>query len=113
MKVEFTFPPELLNQIVEELFQRVKPLLMAEKHGEIKKDVIFDVSRLSEYLCVSPKWIYEQTHLKTIPHFKLGNKQLRFRKKDIDRWLDSLKTPSSASISSCMQGFSPPNKRVL
>jgi hypothetical protein len=32
--------------------------------------------------------------LKEIPFYKLSNKQLRFRKRDIDKWLDSLKTPA-------------------
>ena len=57
-------------------------------------DVVFDVPGLCEYLKVTPKWVYERTHLKEMPHYKLSNKVLRFRKKDIDKWLESLKTPA-------------------
>ena len=55
-------------------------------------DTIFNVKGLSEYLKVSPKWIYERTHLKEIPFIKVLG-QLRFRKKDIDKWLLSYSIP--------------------
>ena len=99
MKVELTLPPELLDQIVLQLFERLKPLFTASKHEAAREDdVIFDVAGLSEYLEVSKKWVYEQTHLHTIPHYKMGNKQLRFKKKDIDAWLCGLRVPSAASM---------------
>jgi excisionase family DNA binding protein len=99
MKVELTFPPELLDRIVEDLFERIKPLVttLGRHKAATEDDVIFDVAGLSEYLEVSKKWVYEQTHLKMIPHFKLGNKQLRFRKKDIDAWLINMKVPCAST----------------
>jgi excisionase family DNA binding protein len=101
MKLELAVPPELLGQIVEELFERIKPLVTTlGKHEAAREDdIIFDVAGLSEYLEVSKKWVYEQTHLKAIPHYKLGNKQVRFKKKDIDAWLCGLRVPF-ASMSS-------------
>jgi predicted DNA-binding transcriptional regulator AlpA len=42
---------------------------------------------------VSKKWIYERTQLKEIPHIKV-NGLLRFRKRDIDKWLNSFNVPS-------------------
>ena len=101
MKLELTVPPELLGQIVEELLERIKPLLMQFSRHEqgMEADVIFDVTGLSEYLAVSKKWLYEQTHQKAIPHYKLGNKQTRFRKKEIDTWLNSMRVPSASTPS--------------
>jgi excisionase family DNA binding protein len=98
MNIELAVPPELLEKIIEGLFEKIRPLLTPlDKHGAgSEEDIIFDVKELSEYLEVSKKWIYEQTHLKAIPHYKLGNKQVRFRKKDIDAWLCSLKVPSAS-----------------
>lgn len=84
---------EDIQAIAQAVMKTMKPLLA----GNCKQDTgdtIFDVPGLSEYLHVTPKWIHERTHLKEIPFFKLSNKQLRFRKRDIDKWLDSLRTPA-------------------
>ena len=64
---------------------------LAPDHGA---DTVLDVPGLCKYLHVTPKWVHERTHLKEIPFYKLSNKQLRFRKRDIDKWLDFLKTPA-------------------
>jgi len=66
-------------------------------------DTVLDVPGLCDYLHVTPKWVHERTHLKEIPFFKLSNKQLRFRKRDIDKWLDSLRTPAIHPLSSGMK----------
>ena len=68
----------------------LKPLLV--NAGKLD-DEIFDVKGLSEYLKASKQWIYERTSLKEIPHIKLDG-QLRFRKKDIDRWMNSHNIPA-------------------
>ncbi len=39
------------------------------------------------------KWIYERTHLKEIPYKKVKG-VLLFRKKDIDKWLDTHNVPA-------------------
>jgi len=80
-----------IQSIAREVAALVSPLLSGmDKQGE---DEILDVSSLAAYLKVSTKWIYERTHLKEIPHIKAGG-QLRFRKKIIDKWLDSFKIPA-------------------
>ena len=91
VKIELTLPPEFIEEIADKVIQRLKPLIIG--NGKQAEDGIFDIKGLAEYLKVTPKWIYEQTHLKTIPHLKLSNKQLRFKKKDIDKWLDALRIP--------------------
>ena len=81
---------EVESQDIEAIAQRIseiiKPLLLHEKQDE--KDIIFDVSGLSEYLHVNPSWVYKAISLKTIPYFKAG-KFPRFRKREIDRWTES------------------------
>ena len=66
---------------------------MLSGNGKHEDDIVFDVQRLAEYLAVSKQWIYERSHLKEIPHIKKQG-LLRFRKKDIDKWLDSYKIPA-------------------
>jgi predicted DNA-binding transcriptional regulator AlpA len=85
--------PEDLQGIVSAVIEGLKPFFSGK--GEIRTDdIILDVPGLSDYLSVTAKWIHERTHLKEIPYIKLSNKQLRFKKKDIDKWLESLKTPA-------------------
>jgi len=79
---------ELIAQRVAEI---ISPLLLCNNKQD--QDEILDVPALVEYLKVSPKWIYERTHLKEIPHIKSGG-QLRFRKKSIDKWIDSFGIPA-------------------
>jgi predicted DNA-binding transcriptional regulator AlpA len=87
------FEQEDIQGIASEVIERLKPFLNGK--GETRaEDIILDVPGLTEYLHVTSKWIHERTHLKEIPFIKLSNKQLRFKKKDIDKWLDSLKTPA-------------------
>lgn len=87
------FEPEDLQGIVSAIIEGLKPFLPGKGENRAE-DIMLDVPGLCEYLHVTPKWIHERTHLKEIPYYKLSNKQLRFRKKDIDKWLDSLKTPA-------------------
>jgi excisionase family DNA binding protein len=86
MKAELSLSPELVEQIADKVIERLKPLLKGNNKPE--DETIFDVKGLCNYLHVSDKWIYERTHLKAIPHLKV-NGLLRFRKRDIDKWLNS------------------------
>lgn len=86
---------ELEKSDIESIAQRVIELLrpVLSSNGKKEQDIIFDVPGLAEYLKVSRKWIYEKTHYKEIPYIKIGG-QLRFRKKDIDKWLDEYNVPT-------------------
>jgi len=85
-----TFDEKDLELIALKVTEALKPHLKpCGRHQE--PDVIMTIEGLSQYLSVSKKWIYEATSTRSIPHFKLTNKQLRFKKKDIDGWIDSLK----------------------
>jgi predicted DNA-binding transcriptional regulator AlpA len=88
-----------IQAIAGQVLDTLKPYLSGTGR-EKQDDAVLDVPGLSDYLHVSPKWIHERTHLKEIPFIKLSNKQLRFRKREIDKWLDSLRTPAISPLSS-------------
>lgn len=90
MKIELE--PQDIEVIANKIIEKLKPILSNNgKHDT--EDIIFDVQSLKEYLKVSDKWIYERTHLKEIPHLKVDG-LLRFRKKDINKWLSSYTVPA-------------------
>ncbi len=98
---------ELEQQDIEAIALRVSELMKPMLSGNIKSQnryMIFNVSGLSEYLSVSKKWIYERTHLKEIPYLKVGG-QLRFRKLDIDKWLNSYRVPAVDTPESIFRAF--------
>ncbi|HBR17068.1 MAG TPA: hypothetical protein DD725_05600 [Deltaproteobacteria bacterium] len=49
---------------------------------------LLDVEGLSEALNIPVSSIYKLTHLKQIPHVKIG-KTVRFRESEVSAWLDS------------------------
>jgi excisionase family DNA binding protein len=49
---------------------------------------LMDVAALSAYLGIPTSTIYSLTMKATIPHYHIG-KLLRFRKNDIDTWLEN------------------------
>lgn len=81
-----------IQAIAEKVVELLKPYL--SQKADRQEDTILDVPGLCKYLHVTPKWIHERTHLKEIPYIKLSNKQLRFRKKKIDKWLETLEIPA-------------------
>ncbi len=88
------FEPDDIEIIARTTVELLQPLL-SKDNAKTEDDVIFDVQGLADYLKTSKKWVYEQTHLKTIPYLKLGNKQVRFRKSEIDSWLKGLRVPAA------------------
>ena len=47
---------------------------------------LLTIKQLSELLQVSPKTIYQWTHIGFIPHYKLP-KGVRFNESDINKWI--------------------------
>ncbi|MDO8136761.1 MAG: excisionase family DNA-binding protein [Candidatus Brocadiales bacterium] len=82
----------LAQALAPVLIKELRSLLQARGTGQ-DGDTIFTVETLSEYLHVPKSKIYELTHLKSIPYFKVG-KFPRFRKVDIDSWLRETYTPA-------------------
>ena len=81
--------------LAHEIANRVLCVIKSQLSKE-PKDALFTVETLAEYLQVSKQWIYERVQLKEIPHIKVG-KFLRFRKIEIDKWLDGCKVPAVSS----------------
>lgn len=50
----------------------------------------FNIDEIAEYLGMKKSSIYSKVERKEIPHYKVGT-LLRFRKSDIDGWMEGLK----------------------
>lgn len=85
MKAELNFDFQgLAHLVTQEVIKGLAPLLARGKED----DSILTVEDLAKYLQVDSGWVYKQVSLKNIPYFKNG-KYVRFRKRDIDRWVES------------------------
>lgn len=99
MKAELNIDTEKLEaRITGQVIAALKPLLK----GRGDDDIIFDVEGLSSYLKTTKRWIYEQTHLGAIPFYKVG-RYPKFRKSEIDKWLEKLKSPVVSAPSRSLQ----------
>ena len=76
----------LIDTIVEKVFEKLKPLL--NNSHDSKDNELMDVKGLAGYLKVKESWVYEKIHTKQIPFQKAGRFP-RFRKKNIDKWLEN------------------------
>ena len=96
MKAEFNInTDELAEKIANSVAKKMRGIV--SKQGD---DVIFDIEELCEKLKVTKRWLYEQTHLKSIPFIKIpGSKVLRFSKRDINKWIETNKVPAINQIS--------------
>lgn len=84
----------IAREITAEVIKALKPLM----NGKVEEDTIFTVKTLALYLGVSEKWVYERVQHKEIPYLKIGGND-RFRKSDIDRWIETLRTPAVNPLS--------------
>lgn len=94
MKAELNIDTqELEERITKKVIEALKPLLTPTA-----EERLFTVKTLAPYLGVSEKWIYERVQLREIPYFKIGG-NVRFRKSDINHWIETLKTPAVNPLS--------------
>jgi excisionase family DNA binding protein len=92
MKAEIHIDTEQLRKdILKKVLSTLRP-----QQSEDPEDTLFNVQTLAEYLQVSKQWIYERVQFKEIPYIKV-RKLLRFRKSQIDKWLDEFKVPAASS----------------
>lgn len=92
MQAEIHIDTEQLGkEIAEKVLSTLRPQLSEEL-----EDTLFNVQTLAEYLQVSKQWVYERVQFKEIPYRKVG-RFLRFRKSEIDEWLDGFKVPAASS----------------
>ncbi len=85
MKIEID-DLQLVDAIVDKVVKRLGPLL--KQFSESNDDELMDVKGLAAYLKVKESWVYEKVHTRQIPFQKAGRFP-RFRKKNIDKWLDN------------------------
>lgn len=90
--MEVRMDQEDVRTIATTVTEMLKPQLELLRGGR-DDDAIMGVPELAEYLGMSDKWIYDQTGARRIPFFKLGN-ILKFRKKEIDKWVRTFDTPA-------------------
>ena len=75
-----------IERIVQGVIGQVTPLL---KHNSTSNDKeLMTVTAVASYLKVKESWVYEKVHTRQIPFKKIG-KFPRFRKRDIDIWIDN------------------------
>ncbi len=84
----------IARDVTAEVIKALKPLMNGKGEG----DRLLSVEDLCTYLHAEQDWIYKRTARKEIPYIKAGG-LLRFRKKDIDSWLDTCKTPAVNPLS--------------
>jgi excisionase family DNA binding protein len=75
---------ELAKEISQEVIKAIRTLIAREPEGE----EVWSVKETAEYLGMSADWVYKQVGLKTIPHYKVGDKP-KFKKSQIEKWLNS------------------------
>jgi excisionase family DNA binding protein len=74
---------QLIEEIIRGIVKELRPLLLEGQDP----DELFDVKGLSQYLGVSPDWVYKKTALKEIPYIKLGGGLIKFKKSQVEKWL--------------------------
>lgn len=77
---------QLINDIVERVVESLTPLL--KQDSKSNDNELMTVGEVANYLKVKTSWVYEKVHIRKIPFHKAG-KFPRFRKRDIDIWLDN------------------------
>ncbi|MDI6808287.1 MAG: helix-turn-helix domain-containing protein [Candidatus Eisenbacteria bacterium] len=99
MKAELhiTDTDDLVRAIAAQVVSEIKPFMA--KLGMPDEDPIFSVKEVAKYLGVSSQWVYQRTCQKEIPFIKVG-KFPRFKKSEIDHWLNTLKVPAIHRLSS-------------
>jgi excisionase family DNA binding protein len=92
MRAELIISEEIINQIVEGVADRLKPLLTGNSEDD---DELIDIEQASKLLGASKdqiyQWVSNAKHgLKPFPFLKSG-KRLRFSKKDLIQWMQNNK----------------------
>lgn len=59
-------------------------------------EAILTLQRLADYLHIDQKTVYRMAQAGELPGFKV-RRQWRFKRVDIDQWIESRKTPAAAA----------------
>jgi excisionase family DNA binding protein len=61
---------------------------------------LLTLRQTAEYLRASQSFVRKQVRLGLIPHYRLGQKILRFRREDLDTWLSASHPYASKRVES-------------
>jgi excisionase family DNA binding protein len=100
MKIEFE--KQDIESIAKEIIKKIKPLSLFKYKSN--DDTYFDIKGLAIYLKVSKKWVYANIKEMNIPHIKLKG-HIRFKKSDIEKWIDSYNIPAINRIDRIVKGI--------
>jgi excisionase family DNA binding protein len=56
----------------------------------LEDDGLWNTEKAAHYLSKTPYWLRTNRHKLNIPHYQLGS-HIRFKKQDLDTWLDNNK----------------------
>jgi len=101
MKIEIE-DNQLIDAIADKVIASLTPLLNQNAKKMDINNVLFTVESLSLYLHVSKQWVYERVHLNENPFIKM-KKFPRFKKSEIDEWLDNMKTSAMQPLSNSLK----------
>ena len=100
MKVEINIDiDQLKTEIVQDVVKALKPLLVK---GRPEDDPLMTLEECSKYLGVKEQWLYKRVSFKEIPYIKAG-RFLKFKKSEIDRWLEDNSIPQVNPLSSSLK----------
>lgn len=99
MDLKINLDDQDIQRIAGEVTQRLLPHLKAKE----STDEVMTVKTLAEFLKVSPKWIYDRVQCRKIPFTKTGG-FLRFRKSEINEFLNSHKVPVCNPLTTKLKG---------
>jgi excisionase family DNA binding protein len=97
----------MIIQIDDTDIDRIASKVCAMLHGSVPAgkaaSAIMDVEELAAMLKVNTSWVYKQIQFKSIPHFHAG-KYPRFKRKEIDTWIQEQSMPSTCQPYPQMKG---------
>lgn len=88
-------PNEIIIKLQCDLVDQYKEAISVPNGNSTECRHLMTVEDLCDYLKVPKTWVYDRTSRSKIPHYKLGNRTLRFDRQQIDKWLaQTYKTPT-------------------
>lgn len=85
---------EDIETIVNGVIEKLKPIIAGNGNDDLR-DRWFNVKQLSEYISMSPQWIYNNKS--KLLHVNINSKPL-FRKSEVDRWLESFRVNTGNEV---------------
>jgi len=89
-------------QQLKTLFQLTNKILlgvgtMREQNQTAIESPYIDIKTACKYLCIAKATLYQRTHLKTIPFYKI-NRKILFKVSELDQYVESHRVKTQAEI---------------